>query len=81
MDAQKTREYEMTGARKIDAYDQKGAQKLDEYELKGAQKTDAYEPMDGQNVRVDKSEKPCVQAEKVQNPRVQNSSCVGSVEE
>ena len=70
----------MTGARKIDAYDQKGAQKLDAYELKGAQKTDAYEPMDGQNVRVDKSEKTCVQAEKVQNPRVQNSSCVGSVE-
>ena len=51
--------------------------RLVEYELKGAQKTDEYEPMDAQNVRVDKSEKPCVQAEKVQNPRVQNSSCVG----
>ena len=33
--------------------------------------------VDAQNARVDKSEKTCVQAEKVQNPRVQNSSCVG----
>ena len=53
------------------------AQKTREYEMTGARKTDEYEPMGAQNVRVDKSEKPCVQAEKVQNPRVQNSSCVG----
>ena len=44
------------------------------YELKGAQKTDAYEPMGAQNVRVDRSEKSCVQTEKVQNPCVQISS-------
>ena len=66
MDAQKTREYEMTGALKTR-----------EYEMTGAHKTDAYEPMGARNVRADKSEKSCVQTEKVQNPCVQNSSCVG----
>ena len=33
--------------------------------------------MGEQNVRVDKSEKSCIQDEIVQNPCVQNSSCVG----
>ena len=41
-----------------------GAGKTREYEMTGARKTDEYEPMGAQNVRVDKSEKPCVQAEK-----------------
>ena len=67
----------MTDARKIDAYEMTDAQKTREYEMTGARKTDAYEPMGAQNVRVDKSEKSCVQTEKVQNPCVQNSSCVG----
>ena len=41
-----------------------------------SQKTDACRPMGAQNVRVDTS-KLCVQTKKVQNPCVQNSSCVG----
>ena len=74
----KTREYNLMGAQKIgDEYELTGSQKTREYELKGAQKTDVYEPMGARNVRVDKSEKACVQTQKVQNPCVQNGSCVG----
>ena len=50
--------------------------KTREYNLMGDQKTDEYEPMGAQSVRVDKSEKSCVQTEKVQNPCGQNRSCV-----
>ena len=62
--AQKTREYNLMGAQKT----------RDEYEMTDAQRTDEYEPTGAQNVRLDKSEKSCVQTEKVQNPCVQNSS-------
>ena len=45
------------------------SQKTREYNLKGAQKTDEYEIIGALN--------PCKQTKKVQNPCVQNSSCVG----
>ena len=64
-------------ARNSDAYKLIDAQTIDAYEMMGAQKTDAYKPMGAQSVRVFKSEKSCVQNEKVQNPCVLNSSCVG----
>ena len=75
--SQKTYEYEPMGAQKTDAYKMTGSQKTREYNLMSAQKIDAYEPMGAQNGRVDKSEKSCVQTKKVQNPCVQNGSCVG----
>ena len=78
MDAQKITKnaYEMMGAQKTDAYKMTGAEKTREYELKGAQKTDAYEPK-GETYELINQKKSCVHTEKVQNPCVQNSSCVG----
>ena len=67
----------MTGALKNDAYEMTDARKTREYELMDAPKTREYEPMGAQNGRVGKSGKSCVRTKKVQNPCVQNSSCVG----
>ena len=52
-DSQKTREYEVTGARKkkIDVYKTTDSQKTREYEMTGAQqKIDAYKTMDSQKI-------------------------------
>ena len=69
MDSQKTHAYKLMDSQKTREYNLKGAQKTDEYELKGEQKIDEHEITDALNS--------CVQTKKVQNPCVQNSSCVG----
>ena len=77
MASQKTREYNLKGAQKIAAYEMTDARKTREYEQIDAPKTREYEMTGAQNVRVDESKKSCVQTEKVKNPSVKNSSCVG----
>ena len=68
-DSQKTREYEVTGARKkTHAYKLMDSQKTREYNLKGRQKTDEYQIIGALN--------PFKQTKKVNNPCVENSSCV-----
>ena len=65
----KSREYEVTGARKADdVYELMDSQKTREYNLKGRQKTDEYEITGAMNPRK--------QTKTVKNPCVQNSSCV-----
>ena len=65
----KSDEYELMDSQKTREYNLKGALKIDGYKLKGEQKIDEYEITGALNS--------CEQTRKVQNPCVQNSSCVG----
>ena len=76
MNSQKTDAYELMDSQKTDAYKLRDSQKAREYNTMCAQKTDVHKMTSAQNVGIDKSKNSCVQTKKVQNPCVQNSSCV-----